>query len=165
MLTRLKHILFGLNIAVLLAAVIAIIVTRVVGYSAFVTIADRCVMFDTLRGEISIWTAPVRPGSAQLLRHYAYAAKSGVTVEQIFDQYGDSRDSLIQTFGFGYGRTNIIFGGPPVANGRWAYLLVSPYWFIVLLASIWPARWLVRQVKRHPPRQHQRRGFVPAIRT
>jgi hypothetical protein len=141
------------------------IVTQIVGYTLFVTIANRCVMFDALRGEASVWAAPVQPGSAQPVRHYTYDARTGITVEQIFARHGDAQDTLVQTFGFGYGRTNLLFGGPPVVSGRSAYLLVTPYWFIALIAAIWPARWLVRFIKHHGPRPRIRRGFVPAMRT
>jgi len=41
------------------------------------------------------------------------------------------------------------------------YLLVTPYWFIVLLLGIWPARRVVRSMKR--TRRHVDRRAFPVF--
>jgi hypothetical protein len=131
------------------------VLSYVVGYTLFVYDGGRCWMVDTLRGEVSVWTGPVTT-KKDAVDQRTYAAKAGYTVEQIFARYGDWRDDLPRTLGFGYGKTNILFSGPAVAPGGVVYLLVTPYWFILLLLGIWPARRVVRRLKRTRTRTDRR---------
>jgi hypothetical protein len=155
--TRVKPILFAANVVALVAAATVYVLSYVVGYTLFVYDGGRCWMVDTLRGEVSVWTGPVNSKNDKVDQR-TYPAKAGFTVEQIFAQYGDWRDELPRTLGFGYGKTNILFSGPAVAPGGVVYLLVTPYWFIVLLLGIWPARRVVRY-KKWTRRHVDRRAF------
>ena len=158
--TRVKQVLFAVNLVALVAVAMVYALSYAVGYTLFVYDSGRCWMVDTLRGEISVWTGPVN-SKKDAVDQRTYAAKSGFTVEQIFARYGDWRDDLPRTLGFGYGKTNIIFSGPAVAPGGVVYLLVTPYWFILLLLGIWPARRVVRHLKR--TRRHVDRRALPVF--
>jgi hypothetical protein len=144
---RVKLVLFAANVVALCAVATVYLLSYAVGYTLFVYDSGRCWMMDTLRGEVSVWTGPVTTRK-DAVDQRTYDAKAGYTVEQIFARYGDWRDDLPRTLGFGYGRTNILFSGPAVAPGGVVYLLVTPYWFILLLLGIWPARRVIKALKR-----------------
>jgi hypothetical protein len=145
--SRVKHVLFAANVVALVAVATVYLLSYAVGYTLFVYDSGRCWMVDTLRGEISVWTGPVAT-KKDAVQQRTYDPRAGFTVEQIFAQYGDWRDDLPRTLGFGYGKTNILFSGPAVAPGGVVYLLVTPYWFILMLLGIWPVRRVVRFANR-----------------
>ena len=151
-----KRILFAANVVAICAVATVYLLSYAVGYTLFVYGSGRCWMVDTLRGEISVWTGPVTT-KKDAVDQRTYDPRAGFTVEQIFAQYGDWRDDLPRTLGFGYGRTNIIFSGPAVKPGGVVYLLVTPYWFILMLLGIAPARRATKYLKR--TRKVDRRAF------
>ena len=158
MLARVKHLLFAANVVALVAVATVYALSYLVGYTMFVYTPGRCTMVDTLRGEISIWTGPVQ-SNKRAVEQRAYAAGAGYTVEQIFARHGDENDYLPRTLGFGYGHTNIIFSGPAVSRGGKVYLLVTPYWFLLLILSIAPARRLARRWHQARLRRPKREAF------
>ena len=153
--SRVKQVLFAANVVALCAVATVYLLSYAVGYTLFVYDSGRCWMVDTLRGEVSVWTGPVTT-KQDAVDQRTYDAKAGFTVEQIFAQYGDWRDDLPRTLGFGYGKTNIIFSGPAVAPGGVVYLLVTPYWFILMLLGIWPVRRVMRSLRRTRARVDRR---------
>ena len=153
--SRVKHVLFAANVVALCAVATVYLLSYAVGYTLFVYDSGRCWMVDTLRGEVSVWTGPVTT-KKDAVDQRTYDAGAGYTVEQIFALYGDWRDDLPRTLGFGYGKTNIIFSGPAVAPGGVVYLLVTPYWFVLLLLGIWPARRVMKSLRRRGTRVDRR---------
>ena len=75
-----------------------------------------------------------------------------------YSGHGDFREftDLPRTLGFGYGKTNILFSGPAVKPGGVVYLLVTPYWFILMLLGVWPVRRVFRYMKRTRKRVDRR---------
>jgi hypothetical protein len=156
--SRVKPVLFAANVVALCAVATVYLLSYAVGYTLFVYDSGRCWMVDTLRGEVSVWTGPVTT-KKDAVDQRTYDAKAGFTVGQIFARYGDWRDDLPRTLGFGYGKTNILFSGPAVAPGGVVYLLVTPYWFILMLLGIAPARRVMRYLRRTRTKKVDRRAF------
>lgn len=141
------RILFGINLLMLALVSIACVSSQFAGYSASLSVRGRGFTFDTVRGEISLWTAAIARQSSPRFRQMFYDARQSITTEEVFAGAANPVDQLWQAFGFGYARGTILYYGPPVASGAFSHTIVAPYWFLIGVLSIWPLRRTVARLE------------------
>lgn len=152
------RILFGINLLLLALVSIACVASQFVGYSASVLVRGRGFTFDTVRGEISLWTAAITPPSSLKFRQMFYDARLSITTEEVFAGAANPVDQLWQAFGFGYARGTILYYGPPVANGAFARTIVVPYWFLIGALSVSPLRRTIARLEAERTRRRLSAG-------
>lgn len=143
---RTRQILFGVNLVLLAALSVACIASQFVGFSLAVVGGGRGAVLDTVRGEISVWIAPVSVTPKQAVRYMFYNSLDSFTVAEIFEAPKNPVDRSWTGFGFGYARSSDLYYGPPVPAGHFARVVVAPYWFFIALSSIWPVCRIVRRL-------------------
>jgi hypothetical protein len=151
---RTRQILFALNLLLLAGFSLACIASQFVGFSVAILGGGRGYVFDTVRGEISLWTAPIANTPKQPVRYMFYNSLDSFTVAEIFDAPRNPVDRAWVGFGFGYARSSDLYYGPPVPAGHFAHVAVAPYWFLIALSSVWP---VLRIVRRLDAQRTQRR--------
>jgi hypothetical protein len=156
-----SRILFGTDLALLAAFSFACIASQFLGYSASVRAGDRAVVFDTVRGELSLWTARVRPSHLPAARQVFYDSVNSSTVAEIFQSPHNPIDRAWIWFGFGYARGTEIYYAPPVVAGDFAHVLVAPYWFFIAVLSIWPVRRIARRLDGERTMRRLSLGLCP----
>ena len=156
-----SRILFGVDLALLAAFSFACIASQFIGYSASVRAGNRAVVFDTVRGELSLWTARVRPSPLAAARQVFYDSVNSSTVGEIFESPRNPIDRAWMWFGFGYARGTEIYYAPPVVAGDFAHVLVAPYWFFIAALSVWPVKRIARRLDAERTSRRLSLGLCP----
>jgi hypothetical protein len=161
-------LLFGLDLAALILVALAWAVSETVGYSGrVVTAGGRAWVFDTVMGEVAVWTGQVTPharvdnnrdgvandddGPGDDPPNFFYDRSVAWSTQRWFDgpprprQAPGGGDRGVFVLGFGYGQTGVMYFAPPLKAGTASRVFVVPHWAMIALLLVWPVRRAVRQ--------------------
>jgi hypothetical protein len=164
---RLINFAFAASVFLLILFAVAWPVTHVMGYTGVFAWRGRAVLFDTCRGEISLWTAPIIAskelgnGEAKLDNTVYDRAVASTAAEWYRGSKMEKRGLFV--LGVGVARSSQLM--PPIADnvapGRWGYGIVLPFWLLCASTGAWPVARTLRQRKIELQHARQMRGLCP----